>query len=199
MIASSGTSRSRARKAARRGGRGRAPRAELRVEILNRSAGPDGRRALKGPRLGRAERALKAGAGLAARRFGGDEGAFGGAVNVVWLRDGEMRRLNLRFCGLSRTTDVLAYSTHVKGGGWTDPETGLPAPGEIACNLELAGRAAREHGNSIEAEAVLYAVHGLAHLLGGEDDTPSGRRAMREVEVAALAAAGLRVRGGEWD
>lgn len=175
-------------------GKGPGARSVIAVEIRNRSAGPDGERALKGPRLGRVQRALEAAAELAARRLGGDAGAFGRAVNVVWLRDSEMRRLNGRFCGLSGTTDVLAWR-----GGWTDPETGLPSPGEIACNLELARRAARGHGNSIEAEAVLYAVHGLVHLLGGEDDTPRGRRAMREVELAALAAAGLRVRGGEWD
>ena len=178
----------------RPGGKGPRVRSEIAVEIRNRSAGPDGERALKGPRLGRVHRALGVAANLAAAKFGGDAGAFGRAVNVVGLRDSEMRRLNRRFCGLSGTTDVLAWR-----GGWTIPQTGLPSPGEIACNLELARRSAREHGSSIEAEAVLYAVHGLVHLLGGEDDTPRGRRAMREVELAAIEEAGLRVCGGEWD
>ncbi len=164
------------------------------VEVTNRSAGRSGERALKGPRLRALEAALRSAAGLAARRFGGDPGAFGRAVNVAWVRDVEMRRLGRRLCGRPGTTDVLAWP-----GDWTNPETGLPCPGEIVCNLELARSSSREHGNSIEAEAVLYAVHGLVHLLGGKDDTPRGRRAMREVELAALAAAGLRVRGGEWD
>lgn len=164
------------------------------VEVRNRSAGRSGERALKGPRLRAVEAALRAAAGLAAGRFGGDPGALGRAVNVAWVRDVEMRRLNLRFRGLSGTTDVLAWR-----GGWTNPETGLPCPGEIVCNLELARSSAREHGNSIEAEAVLYAVHGLVHLLGGEDETARDRRSMREVEVAALESAGLEVRGGEWE
>lgn len=177
----------------RPGGEGPGAGGRLLVEVTNRSAGPDGGRALKGPRLGRIQRALTAAAGLAARRFGGDALARGHAVNVVWLCDSEMRRLNRRFGGPAGSTDVLAWA-----GGRTIPDAGRPCPGEIACNLELARRSARENGNSIEAEAVLYAVHGLVHLLGGKDDTPRGRRAMREVEVAALAAAGLRVRGGEW-
>ena len=166
----------------------------LLVEVTNRSAGPDGGRALKGPRLGRVRRALSAAAKLAARRFGGDARARGRAVNVVWLSDREMRRLNRRFGGLRGSADVLAGA-----GGWAIAEAGRPCPGEIACNLELARRSARENGNSIEAEAVLYAVHGLVHLWGGKDDTSRGRRAMREVELAALAEAGLRVRGGEWE
>ena len=115
-------------------------------------------------------------------------------VGVVWVRGGEMRTLNGRFHGRDGTTDVLAFE-----GGDIDPETGMTRLGEIVCNLELARRAAREHRNSSEAEAVLYATHGFLHLLGENDKAPAGRRRMRELELAALAAAGLDVRGGEWD
>jgi probable rRNA maturation factor len=113
---------------------------------------------------------------------------------VVWSGDRQMRRLNRQHTGRSGTTDVLAF-----GEDTVDPEGGGRFLGEIFCNLELAHRSAREHGNGFEAEAVLYATHGLIHLLGGDDRTPPGRRAMRELERDALAAAGLEVCGGEWD
>ncbi len=167
-------------------------RSALQVDVANRTGGSGGR-ALRGPRRRRLELALRAAVVIAGQRFGRPGARCGSTLDLAWVDDREMRRLNRRVRGKLGTTDILAFPD-----GDPDPETGLVRLGEIACNLELARRAAREHGNTFEAEAVLYAVHGLVHLLGGRDGTPSGRRAMREVETAALASAGLDVRGGEW-
>lgn len=161
--------------------------ADLVVFVTNRSGG-GGARALRAPRRALLETVLDA-----AFEAGGGRGGGRTTVDVVWVREGEMRALNRRFQGGNGTTDVLAFE-----GGGIDPETGMARLGEVVCNLELARRAAREHGNSAEAEAVLYATHGLLHLMGCRDKTPAGRRRMREAELAALASAGLEVRGGEW-
>ncbi len=169
----------------------------LQIDVANRTGGTGGpcgkAKALRGPRRRRLDLALRAATVIAGKRFGRRGARGGSALDFAWVGDREMRALDRRARRGIGTTDVLAFPD-----GARDPETGLVRLGEIACNLELARRAARENGNTFEAEAVLYAVHGLVHLLGGRDGTPGGRRAMRQVETAALAAADLRVRGGEW-
>jgi rRNA maturation RNase YbeY len=156
--------------------------------VTNRSG------ALRAPRRSRLEAALGAAAEIASRRFGRSRAERRPTVGVVWAGDREMRSLNRRFGGGEESTDVLAFPQGVDGAGIEADRLG-----EIVCNLELARRECRAHGNPAEAEAVLYATHGLVHLLGGRDGTPRDRRAMREVEIEALARAGLEVRGGEWD
>ena len=115
-------------------------------------------------------------------------------VDIIWADERRMRQLNRKHTGRGDSTDVLAFAEDL-----IDPEIGCRRLGEVVCNLELARKSARANGNRFEAEAVLYATHGLVHLLGGDDHTPAGRRAMRRLEIGALAAAGLEVRGGEWN
>jgi probable rRNA maturation factor len=115
-------------------------------------------------------------------------------VEIAWVDDREMRSLNRRYGAGRDTTDTLAFPN-----GAIEPDGAALRLGEIVVNLELADERAREFGNAREAEAVLYAVHGLVHLLGGEDESSAGRARMRAVETRALDAAGLRVSGGEWD
>lgn len=147
------------------------------------------------------ERALAAAAALSgviirrAPQSAGAKGRLPGglSVDLVWVADSEMRELSRRFAGRRGTTDVLAFENSGPG-----PDTGRHL-GEIVCNLELAGREAAARGHTREAEVVLYATHGLVHLLGGRDGTPGDRRRMRRVELGALRAAGIEVRGGEWE
>ena len=160
--------------------------ASLEITLSNRTAGV-GRRALRAPRRAKIERAL-----AAAARLVGVKGKL--TADLVWVADRKMRAVKRRFTGRGGTTDVLAFEDP-----GVDPDSGRRRLGEIVCNLELAGREARRHGHTREAEAVLYATHGLAHLLGGRDETPNQRRRMRAVELGALRAAGLEVRGGEWE
>lgn len=193
----------------------------VRVTFLNRAAGGDGR-ALRAPGRAKVEKAFAAAVGLSGevakprRRAGRPAGAKGRlSVEVVWVADREMRALKRRFTGRGGTTDVLAFedadgqmvpenlcAKHREGRCGKRFLTPFPTRrrlGEIVCNLELAGREAVRYGHTREAEAVLYATHGLVHLLGGRDETPRGRREMRTVELGALRAAELRVRGGEWE
>ncbi len=176
------------RRGVRRGTARKPGLVDLVVRVTNRS-GAGGGRALRAPR----RVVLKTALSTAAARAGRASKDRRTVVDVVWVSEDEMQALNKRFQRRDGTTDVLAFE-----GGGIDPETGSAQLGEVICNLELARRAAREHGNSVEAEAVLYATHGLLHLLGENDKAPDGRRRMRTAELAALAAAGLEVRGGEW-
>ena len=175
----------------------------LEIGVANRATSENlsgGGRAIRAPRRAKVERALREAALVWKGKRAGARENLG--AEVVWVADREMRALEKRFvkhftrrlAPRGGATDVLAFED-----ARTDPETGRRMLGEIVCNLELARREAERHGHTREAEAVLYATHGLVHLLGGRDETPQERRKMRLVELRALRAAGLSVRGGEWD
>jgi len=84
-------------------------------------------------------------------------------ISVALFPDGEMRRLNRRFLGKDRTTDVLAFT--LPGGGG-------PTVGDIYLGYEQAGRQAAELGVPLREELARLAIHGTLHVLG--HDHPEG-------------------------
>jgi rRNA maturation RNase YbeY len=54
--------------------------------------------------------------------------------------------------------------------------------GEIYVDLDTAAERASDVGSSFEEEALRYAVHGLLHLMGHDDETEEQRTAMRVLE-----------------
>lgn len=82
------------------------------------------------------------------------------AVRIV--EDAEMRRLNRRWQGKDRTTDVLAFQT----------------TGDVAVSADRARVQARELGHSFRTELLLLAIHGLQHLADRRDGTTGERAAM---------------------
>ncbi len=49
-----------------------------------------------------------------------------------------------------------------------------------------ARRVAKACGHAVRAEVALYIVHGLLHVLGHDDTTPSARRRMRAAERVVM-------------
>lgn len=58
--------------------------------------------------------------------------------------------------------------------------------GEILVSAETAARVGPEHGNSAEAETLLYIVHGLLHLNGHDDLAEPDRSAMHRAQDEIL-------------
>jgi probable rRNA maturation factor len=58
--------------------------------------------------------------------------------------------------------------------------------GEVIVCPKIALDYARSHKGDPEAETLLYTVHGLLHLLGYDDQTPTQRKTMRREEKKAL-------------
>ena len=88
----------------------------------------------------------------------------------LWLiSDRRMARLHWRFLGQRGPTDVLTFQH-----------------GEIFISVETARRYARIFGNSLLRELQLYIVHGLLHLHGFEDQTPTGARKMQRAQEKIL-------------
>ncbi len=59
--------------------------------------------------------------------------------------------------------------------------------GEILICPEVAKKQAKQYGQSLERETLLYALHGLLHLLGYRDKTAHDFQQMKEKQEAWLA------------
>ena len=94
-------------------------------------------------------------------------------LSVVFLDDAEMSDLHDRLMADPTPTDILTL----------DYGKGMA---EIFISLDTAKRQAVEQGNSFAGELRLYLVHGLLHLSGFGDKTPSQRKRMRSAEQQLL-------------
>jgi len=87
-------------------------------------------------------------------------------VSIAFISDSEMRKLNKRYRGIDKTTDVLSFSGEEK------------FLGEIIISYAQIKRQAKELGNKPKDELIFILVHGLLHLLGYDDKTEKGRLEM---------------------
>jgi len=97
-------------------------------------------------------------------------------VSVWLISDRRMSRLHKEFLGQTGPTDVLTFQH-----------------GEIFISVETARRHARAFGNSPVRELQLYIVHGLLHLHGFDDRTPTGARNMRSTQEKILRACSAKL------
>lgn len=115
-------------------------------------------------------------------------------LSVVVVADERMAELHEQFAGIPGTTDVLTFDLT----GETEVGTRAPAPGTrtqvegevYVCYDEAARQSAdREHG--VDVELLLYAVHGLLHLLGYDDHDEAHHAEMHAREDQLLEAIGV--------
>lgn len=116
----------------------------------------------------------------------GKEGK-GGTVQVIIVDDVTMRRLNRRFKGKDKTTDVLSFPFEDALPG-TESETFI---GEIYCNYAHCKRWVADNGGSIGDELLRLAVHGCLHLLGYDHHRPEDHKRMLRAENRYLSSGGL--------
>ncbi len=91
----------------------------------------------------------------------------------VWLiSDRRMAVLHRKFLGQPGTTDVMTFQH-----------------GEIFISVETARRHARAFEKSLLRELKLYIVHGLLHLHGFDDQTPSEAHKMKAAQEKILRSA----------
>jgi len=87
-----------------------------------------------------------------------------------------IQRLNRRFRGVDRTTDVISF------------RNGRPPAlqGDIAINVQQAALQARKMRHPLKREMRLLLIHGILHLLGYSDYEPLPRRRMFKRQNAIL-------------
>jgi len=117
------------------------------------------------------------------RSLARQEGTKGGEVSIVFVDDAFIRELNHRYLGVRRATDVIAFPLGGEVGG-----NGRDLIGEVYVSGERALAQARRHHIGLGQEVSRLVVHGVLHLLGYRDGTPSDRRKMIRRQEAFLRA-----------
>ena len=115
--------------------------------------------------------------------IGGLAGVEGGVVHVLVVADDRMAELHEQYKQVAGTTDVLTFDLR------DDPDQ--PLEGDIVICMDEARRQAGQRGHDTRLELLLYALHGLLHLLGEDDQTPGAFERMHRREDELLTRAGF--------
>jgi probable rRNA maturation factor len=117
-------------------------------------------------------------------------------ITVAFVDDDEMRALNARYRRKDRTTDVLSFGQAVRRAKGeravkklVRDEDGALEVGDIVISSAQATRQAKRRRHPLVREIAFLAAHGALHLLGFDDETPSGYREMVRLGTAATREA----------
>ncbi len=97
-----------------------------------------------------------------------------GRVHVLITANEQMRKLNRRFRGKNKPTDVLSFPASAEV---QSPESHA---GDLAISLEIARANAKQLGHSVEDEIKVLLLHGVLHLAGHDHESDKGEMAALE-------------------
>jgi len=109
------------------------------------------------------------------------EGIQSASVNIIFINDAGIIRLNGKFLKKWRKTDVLSFQLN---------PAGQSMEGEVYVNIEQARRQAREYNVTYKNEYSRLIIHGLLHLAGYRDDTSRRKIKMSLREDQILSSIG---------
>ena len=115
-------------------------------------------------------------------------------VCVSLVDDAAIRELNLQYLGRFCATDVIAFDLSVAHAGKAPRTKTLAASmrlADIVISTDTAASNARHFGTTPLYETYLYAAHGMLHLLGYTDETPSRRARMGRKGETIIRRLGL--------
>ena len=98
-------------------------------------------------------------------------------ITVQLTDDNELRRMNKKFRGIDRPTDVLSFNQDC-----VNPETGSLYLGDIVISLESASKQAKDVNRLLNEECTLLALHGTLHLLGYNHANPQDKENMWRIQ-----------------
>lgn len=110
-------------------------------------------------------------------------GAVQGTICISIIDDQAMARLHEQYCNMSGTTDVLTFDLR--------EQPDAPVEADLVLCFDEAKRQADSRGHDVQVELLLYAVHGLLHLLGEDDHDPEAAASMHAREDELLKQAGV--------
>jgi len=96
-------------------------------------------------------------------------------INIVFVGSDEIKRLNKRFRGKNRQTDVLCFCLF-EGMDFIDIRGRFRT--DIFISSDTARRNSKRFGNTYKDEIDLYVIHGLLHMIGYRDHDKKRFRAM---------------------
>src|SRR5205823_12185799 len=119
----------------------------------------------------------------AARTVLAGEGFAEATVNLAFVDNPTSHRLNRQFLHHDEPTDVITFPLNSSKAECLE--------GELVIGAEIARAQAAERGHAERAELALYVIHGILHLCGYDDHSPTDRRKMRARERHYLMHLGL--------
>jgi rRNA maturation RNase YbeY len=99
------------------------------------------------------------------------------AANVVVIDDRAMRRLNRRYRGKNKPTDVLSFAYDGDGD---------EVVGDVYVSHETLARDARRMGVDARHLSIRIVVHGLLHVVGYDHETDADAARMERRERSVL-------------
>ena len=124
---------------------------------------------------------------------------FPAEVNVTFVDDAEIHKLNLEHRGIDKASDVLSFPLGENGVYDINPENGAKMLGDIVISVDHAVKQAKLYEHSLQREIAFLTVHSMLHLLG-YDHVNDGleEMRMREKEEDVLNRLGV-VRSADSD
>ena len=122
------------------------------------------------------------------------------AIEVSFVDEEEIRRLNRELRSIDKVTDVLSFPTLELERGqaikkaeypFEIDEDGRLLLGSIAICVKRAKEQAEEYGHSYERELHYLIVHGIMHCLGYDHMEENDKAQMREKEETILNKLGI--------
>jgi probable rRNA maturation factor len=110
--------------------------------------------------------------------------AAGGELGVRVVGAAESRRLNARYRGKDKPTNVLSFAPYAPVGD-------ARHLGDIVICAQVVRSEAREQGKLLEAHWAHLVVHGALHLIGYDHEREAEAKRMERREVAVLRRLGF--------
>jgi probable rRNA maturation factor len=92
-----------------------------------------------------------------------------GSMQIVFVTQEEIHRLNLTYRNIDRPTDVLSFP---------NDDSDDKSLGDIFISIEQAIKQAEEYGHGLDREMGFLAVHGYLHLKGYDHHSPEEEKDM---------------------
>ena len=113
-------------------------------------------------------------------------GRHGTNLTIAFVRDRVMRKLNRKFRGIGRTTDVLSFPAEGDQSASGVNFIGIGASehlGDILISTDQALRQATDAGHSFLREVEELVIHGVLHLCGYDHEADSGQMNRLELKL----------------
>jgi probable rRNA maturation factor len=109
-----------------------------------------------------------------------------GQVSVLLASDSAIKRLNGRFRGIHRATDVISFPAldlpaHKSSSRHQPAHTAVA--GDLAISFDTAARQALRFGHPLSVELKILLLHGMLHLAGYDHETDAGEMGRREEQL----------------
>lgn len=111
-------------------------------------------------------------------------------INIILVNSKEIEKLNNQYLNHIGVTDVISfdYLNYEENHNGSDNETENPKIwGDVFICPEVAIQNAPKFKTTVSKEIIRYAIHGILHLKGYNDETPEEKKMIRKMENKTIS------------